>query len=71
MPSVGLAAIFGLHVVTQPVGTILYREGPAMAASDRMRIVVQGVQTHGAYPWLIPFDPQRSFGGYTLPGSEW
>ncbi len=44
-------AIFGLHVVPQPVGDILYRPGPTMAASDRLRIVVHGEQTHGAYPW--------------------
>ncbi|MEM7157977.1 MAG: amidohydrolase [Myxococcota bacterium] len=44
-------AIFGLHVVTEPVGDVLYRSGPAMASSDRMTIVVKGRQTHGAYPW--------------------
>ncbi|MCH9682399.1 MAG: amidohydrolase [Deltaproteobacteria bacterium] len=44
-------AIFGLHVVTEPVGDILYRAGPAMASADSFRIVVRGRQTHGAYPW--------------------
>jgi amidohydrolase len=45
------AAVFGLHVTTQPVGTIGYRAGGIMAASDSWRMVVRGRQTHGAYPW--------------------
>ncbi|TFH66794.1 MAG: amidohydrolase [Gemmatimonadales bacterium] len=44
-------AIFGLHVWPIPVGTISYRSGPFMAASDRLSIVVKGKQTHGALPW--------------------
>jgi len=44
-------AIFGLHVVTEPVGELLYRSGPAMASADRFTITVVGTQTHGAYPW--------------------
>lgn len=46
-------AIFGLHVGVQPqpVGTISYRPAGMMAASDVMRIVVRGKQTHGAAPW--------------------
>lgn len=44
-------AIFGLHVVPEPVGDVLYRAGPTMASSDRFTIVVRGTQTHGAYPW--------------------
>jgi amidohydrolase len=44
-------AIFGLHVWPEPVGTITYRSGPLMAASDRLNIVVRGKQTHGAVPW--------------------
>ncbi len=43
--------IFGLHVVTEPVGDVLFRPGPAMASSDSFRVVVHGTQTHGAYPW--------------------
>ena len=43
---------FGLHVFsTLNTGTIGYRTGPFMAASDRFRIVVKGRQTHGARPW--------------------
>lgn len=43
--------IFGLHVVPEPVGTVLYRAGPAMASADRFTVTVKGRQTHGAYPW--------------------
>ncbi len=45
-------AIFGLHVFsTLNAGQVGYRSGPAMAASDRFRIVVKGRQTHGSRPW--------------------
>ena len=44
-------AVFGLHVMPQTVGTIHYRAGGAMAASDSWRMTVRGKQTHGAYPW--------------------
>jgi amidohydrolase len=45
-------AIFGLHINSQtPVGTIRYRPGPIMAASDVFRITVNGKQTHGSTPW--------------------
>ncbi|MBI2535559.1 MAG: amidohydrolase [Gemmatimonadetes bacterium] len=44
-------AIFGLHVWPAPLGTIGYRAGPFMAASDGLNIVVRGRQTHGALPW--------------------
>lgn len=45
------SAIFGLHVWPDKVGTIGYRSGPLMAASDGLDIVVKGRQTHGAQPW--------------------
>ena len=46
-------AIFGLHVTSRlPVGVIGYRPGPTMASSDKLKITVQGRQTHGAAPWL-------------------
>jgi amidohydrolase len=45
------AAIFGLHVWPHPVGTISYRSGPMMAASDQLYITIKGRQTHGAQPW--------------------
>jgi amidohydrolase len=44
-------AVFGLHVWPEAVGTIAYRPGPFMAASDQLNIVVKGRQTHGAIPW--------------------
>ena len=45
-------AVFGLHVFsTLPAGTVGWRSGPAMAASDRFNIVVKGRQTHGSRPW--------------------
>jgi amidohydrolase len=44
-------AIFGLHTWPGPAGTISYRSGPTMAASDTMKIIVKGKQTHGSQPW--------------------
>jgi amidohydrolase len=44
--------IFGLHVFAGiEAGTIAYRPGPTLASSDRIRITVNGRQTHGALPW--------------------
>lgn len=45
-------AVFGLHVFsTLNTGVIGYRSAGLMAASDQIRIVVHGRQTHGAMPW--------------------
>ncbi|HVI59478.1 MAG TPA: amidohydrolase [Luteimonas sp.] len=45
-------AMFGLHVFSSvQAGKIAVRSGPAMAASDRFSIHVQGRQTHGSAPW--------------------
>lgn len=44
-------AIFGLHVVPGKPGTLWYRPRGFMAASDRVDIVLNGRQTHGAWPW--------------------
>ncbi len=44
-------AIFGLHVVPNPLGSITYRAGPTMASEDTFMITVTGKQTHGAIPW--------------------
>jgi amidohydrolase len=44
-------AIFGLHVMPLEQGSLWYREGGLMAASDLLRITVHGRQTHGAVPW--------------------
>jgi amidohydrolase len=45
------SAIFGLHVFPGAPGTIAYRPGGFMAASDRYEIKIKGRQTHGAAPW--------------------
>jgi amidohydrolase len=46
-------AVFGLHVGPGDVaGEMSVVAGPAMAASDRFRILVKGRQTHGAMPWM-------------------
>jgi amidohydrolase len=44
-------AIFGLHVMPYPVGTVTYRPGPMMASADAFLITIKGKQTHGAAPW--------------------
>ena len=44
-------AIFGLHVMPYPVGTVVYRSGPMMASADTFLIRITGRQTHGAIPW--------------------
>jgi amidohydrolase len=67
-------AIFGLHVWPEPVGEITYRSGPMMAASDRLRIVVRGKQTHGAQPWggidPIVIASQIILGLQTIPSRQ-
>lgn len=48
-----IEAIFGIHINSRTeVGTIKYKPGSIMAASDWFEIKVKGRQTHGAYPWL-------------------
>ena len=45
-------AVFGLHVFsTISAGRIGVRSGPAMAASDRFSMTINGRQTHGSAPW--------------------
>jgi len=44
-------AIFGLHVMPYPTGTLVYRSGPMMASADAFLITIKGRQTHGAVPW--------------------
>ena len=45
-------AIFGLHSFANvATGTIGWRSGAMLAASDQYEIVVRGRQTHGANPW--------------------
>ncbi len=43
--------IFGLHVWPEVTGTLGYRSGGALAASDGLYIKVIGRQTHGSSPW--------------------
>ncbi len=46
-------AIFGLHVTSRlPTGVVGYRPGPTMASSDKLKITIEGRQTHGAAPWM-------------------
>ncbi len=48
-----IEAIFGIHINSRTeVGTIKYKSGSVMAASDWFEIKIKGRQTHGAYPWL-------------------
>ena len=44
-------AMFGLHVFPGPLGSIGYRVGPLLAASNSFSLTVRGKQTHGAAPW--------------------
>lgn len=45
-------AVFGLHSwASFNVGDIGYRSGPAMAAADSWRLVMNGRQSHGSRPW--------------------
>lgn len=44
--------VFGIHINSQlEIGHISYTPGGTMASADDFRILVKGVQTHGAYPW--------------------
>lgn len=44
--------IFGLHISSNTdVGKVRYRPEGTMAAVDPFKIVVEGKQAHGAYPW--------------------
>jgi amidohydrolase len=45
------SAVFGLHVVPGEAGSLFWRPGPMMAASDRYSVKLKGKQTHGANPW--------------------
>jgi amidohydrolase len=45
------SAIFGLHVWPGEAGSLTWRPGPFMAASDSYQITLHGKQTHGSAPW--------------------
>ncbi len=67
-------AVFGLHVVPAPVGSIAVRKGGMMASSDSFRITVHGQQTHGAQPWAgidpIVVAAQIVLGLQTIPSRQ-
>lgn len=45
-------AIFGLHINSAtPAGTIRYKPGGTMAATERFVVKVKGKQSHGSQPW--------------------
>ncbi|RBO98401.1 M20 family metallopeptidase [Rossellomorea aquimaris] len=47
----GVDVIFGTHLwSSEPLGKILYRTGPIMAAADRFEIIIKGSGGHGAQP---------------------
>ena len=46
------SAIFGLHVMPGPLGSLNARPGGFLAAADGLEIIVKGRQTHGSSPWL-------------------
>ncbi|MFC7784832.1 MULTISPECIES: M20 family metallopeptidase [unclassified Rossellomorea] len=47
----GVDVIFGTHLwSSEPLGKVLYRTGPIMAAADRFEIVIKGSGGHGAQP---------------------
>jgi amidohydrolase len=47
----GVDVIFGQHILSSsPVGTIVYRPGPVMAATDFFRVKIQGRGGHGSQP---------------------
>ena len=44
--------VFGFHINSSlEVNHISYVPGGAMASADDFRIIINGAQTHGAYPW--------------------
>jgi len=48
----GIDIFFGQHISSgSPAGTITYKLGGIMAASDSFTIKVKGKQTHGSRPW--------------------
>lgn len=68
-------AVFGLHVTGRvAVGEIAVRPGGALASVDTLTIVVEGRQTHGAYPWLgvdpIVVASQIVMGLQTIPSRQ-
>lgn len=44
-------AMFGLHVMTSPLGELSVRTQGQLASSDQLNITIKGKQTHGGMPW--------------------
>lgn len=52
MEELSIDRTFGIHINSQtPVGTVRYKPGGMMAASNRFNIKVKGKQAHGSRPW--------------------
>ena len=67
--------VYGLHVTSRyAAGEVAWRPEGMMAAVDSLRIVVEGKQTHGAYPWLgvdpIVVASQIVLGLQTIPSRQ-
>ncbi len=45
-------AVFGMHVMPNQAGLLGWHKGGATASSDTLHVKVNGVQTHGAMPWM-------------------
>jgi amidohydrolase len=46
----GVQSVIALHTRALPVGSVGVTEGPAMAASDTIRVTIRGRAAHGAHP---------------------
>ncbi|MCP4664218.1 MAG: amidohydrolase [bacterium] len=67
-------AIFALHVMPHRAGRIGYRAGGILAGADRLKITVEGRQTHAAFPWQgvdpIVVASQIVLGLQTIPSRQ-
>ena len=52
---------FGIHITPMPVGAIGYARGIQHAASETVKITIEGKQVHGSTPWL-GVDPMPAVG---------
>jgi amidohydrolase len=46
----GVEAVIALHTKNLPVGSVGVTNGPALAANDTIKIIIQGRSAHGAHP---------------------
>lgn len=62
MKNPDIDVMIGLHISAQgPVGTVSYKSGGTMAASDRWVMKIKGKQSHGSTPWSS-IDPVAAAG---------